>query len=69
MLIFRNLDRTALVMEVSRNEFSILNNALNEALNALDDRVFPTRMGASVEEVEQLLLEFRTARRKLRDMP
>jgi len=40
---------------MSSDEVGILNNALNEVCNALDNAEFSTRMGAELGEVQQLL--------------
>ena len=49
-------------VDVSRQELRIINNALSEALDRVDDRLFPTLMGATKEEVEVLLRDFRGVR-------
>lgn len=52
-------------LDVSRQELRIINNALSEALDRVDDRLFPTLMGATKEEVEVLLGDFRELREDL----
>jgi len=49
----------SVTLRLTRNELGILNNCLNEALEALDDDEFSVRVGASASEVEELLTEFR----------
>jgi hypothetical protein len=43
------------LVKLNIDELIILNNALNEVCHALDIREFSTRMGAQLEEVEELL--------------
>lgn len=50
------------VLRISRRELTAINNGLNEALSALDERVFQTRMGVEVEEARSLLADFRELR-------
>ncbi len=45
------------VIKFTSHEIVILNNALNEALEALPDWEFSIRMGASQKEARQLLSE------------
>ena len=45
------------IVQLSRHELVILNNALNEVCNGLDLDEFSIRMGAEIEEVEALLKE------------
>ena len=52
-------------LDVSRQELRIINNALSEGLDRVDDRLFPTLMGATKEEVEVLLGDFRELREDL----
>jgi hypothetical protein len=49
------LDST--LIRLSKEELLILNNALNEVCNALDRAEFSTRMGAELEDVEELLCQ------------
>ncbi|HOX08345.1 MAG TPA: hypothetical protein PK280_18265 [Planctomycetota bacterium] len=42
-------------VRLSQDELVIINNAINEALEALDQSEFGTRMGASVSEAQALL--------------
>jgi len=44
-------------LQFTREEVAVLGNALNEALEALDDWEIETRMGCSKEAAEQLLDE------------
>lgn len=44
-----------IMIKLSKRELLILNNALNEVCNALDLFEFQTRMGAELEEVQELL--------------
>jgi hypothetical protein len=45
---------STIVVRMSRDEMTLLNNALNEILNGLDIEEFATRVGASREEAERL---------------
>ncbi|PUA80504.1 hypothetical protein [Nocardioides currus] len=47
-----------IVLNVTRQELRMLNNALSEALDRVPDRAFPTLMGAQRDEVGALLGEF-----------
>jgi hypothetical protein len=49
------LRRDAALVRLTSEELIILNNSLNEVVNALDLSEFSTRMGVSMEEVRQLL--------------
>jgi len=42
-------------MELNRHELTIINNALNESLELLEDFEFETRMGATKQETRDLL--------------
>jgi hypothetical protein len=48
-------------LTVSRSEFSLLSNALNEVCNGIEVWEFTTRMGSSREEAEELLEIMRRA--------
>ncbi len=50
------------VILLTQDEVYILAQALNEVCNGIEVPEFSTRMGASVEEVRELLNEFITAR-------
>ena len=52
-------------LNVTRQELRMLNNALSEALDRVPDRVFPTMLGASRDEVESLLGDFRQLRQQV----
>ncbi len=49
------------LLRIKRDELLILNNALNEVCNGLDQEEFVTRMGATRREVEELLLQLASA--------
>jgi hypothetical protein len=53
----RESDEAHVVLEVSRNELILLNNALNEVCHGLDLADFTTRLGAGRDELEALLQE------------
>jgi hypothetical protein len=50
-------DRQKIVLEVSRAELTLINNALNEVSNGIhmDEDEFQTRLGGSVEDARGLL--------------
>ena len=52
-------------VEVSMQELLILNNALNEVCNGIDVPEFETRMGVSLQEVDQLLGSIRLMLKEL----
>ncbi len=52
-------------LELTEHELVIVNNALNETLNAIDDDEFDTRVGATTGEVDALLSAVRGALRSL----
>jgi len=56
------------VVRLSKNELLILNNSLNEVCNALDTPEFSTRIGAQLENVEQLLSQISFTYDTLEDM-
>lgn len=51
------LTKSEITLTLSQDELSILNNAMNESLEALasDENEFKVRMGTSVKNVEDLL--------------
>jgi len=50
-------EQEAVVLEVSRGELILINNALNEVSNGIhmDEGEFQTRLGVSVEDARRLL--------------
>jgi hypothetical protein len=44
-------------IELSRHELVMLNNSMNETLNEIDEEEFETRVGATSDEVQALLVE------------
>jgi hypothetical protein len=50
-------DREKIVLEVSRADLTLINNALNEVSNGIhiDEDEFQTRLGRSVEDARGLL--------------
>jgi hypothetical protein len=58
-------DQDKAIVEVSMQELLILNNALNEVCNGIDVPEFETRMGISLQEVDQLLGSIRLMLEKL----
>lgn len=54
-MIIRAENPNQFVIELDRDELVVLNNALNEACDAIDDREFSTRLGISREAAESLL--------------
>ena len=53
-------------ISASREEISILNNALNEVCNGIDLFEFETRMGADLERVSALLEEIHVILNRMR---
>ena len=51
----KDMNNKAALLEISLAELLVLNNALNEVCNGLDQFEFEARMGASNMEVSQLL--------------
>ena len=51
----RESDQAHVVLDLSRNEMILLNNALNEVCHGLDLPDFSTRLGAERGELESLL--------------
>lgn len=51
------INDSTLTLQFTREEVAVLGNALNEALEALDDWEIETRMGCAKEEAERLLSE------------
>jgi len=58
----REIHDGKVTVRLTSDELRILNNSMNEALERVNDRVFPTLMGADREEVAALLGEFRSLR-------
>ncbi len=56
----------AAVVSLSADELVLLNNALNETLEAVDEEEFDTRVGGSIAEVIALLGQVRSALDALR---
>jgi hypothetical protein len=51
-----NCARGYMLVELTKDELSIINNALNEVCNGIDlEREFDTRMGCTVEEARAVL--------------
>ena len=48
-------DKHGAVLKVTADELATISNALNEALEKIEAWEFPTRMGATRAEVEELL--------------
>lgn len=46
-----------ITIELSSDELVIIKNALNESFEAIEPCEFSTRMGAEIDEVENLLVE------------
>ena len=61
----REVNEERVAVHLTRDELRILNNSMNEALERVDGRVFPTLMGAGRQEVIALLAEFRGLRMQL----
>jgi uncharacterized small protein (DUF1192 family) len=57
MQLLTKTDNT-FTLQFTQEEVAVLGNALNEALEALDDWEIETRMGCHKEEAERLLSEF-----------
>lgn len=53
-----NQSQETITLRLTRDEASLLSNALNESLESLDDWEFEVRMGASKDEVAKLLAAF-----------
>ena len=51
----KNIELSSATIRLNEDELIIINNALNEVCNALDNAEFFTRMGANEQEVEGLL--------------
>lgn len=49
------------IVSVSRDEVRLINNALNEVINALDISEFSTRLGVELGEAKALLKDFASA--------
>ncbi|MCP3854758.1 MAG: hypothetical protein GY698_08495 [Actinomycetia bacterium] len=58
----RCMDENRLAIEVSVDELNMLPGGLREALEALDDWEFSTRMGVEPVQVEELAGALRAAR-------
>lgn len=58
-------DDDHLVLEISPLDLSVLQNGLNEALEALDEWEFPIRVGVDVEDARRLLADLRAGRARL----
>ena len=58
MRVLRIVGNTDATVELTQFELGVLNNALNETLEALDTEEFETRVGASPQQVQTLLQEF-----------
>jgi hypothetical protein len=57
----RQSDESHVVLDLSRNELILLNNALNEVCNGLDLPDFSTRLGAQRGELEALFRQIKAA--------
>ena len=57
----RESDQAHVVLDLSRNEMILLNNALNEVCHGLDLPDFSTRLGAERGELEALLRQINGA--------
>ncbi len=57
----RKSDESHVVLELTRNELILLNNALNEVCHGLDIPDFSTRLGAQREELQVLFRQIKEA--------
>jgi len=57
----RQSDESHVILDLSRNELILLNNALNEVCNDLDLPDFSTRLGAQQGELEALFRQIKEA--------
>lgn len=57
----QSLEKGTAVVELSRGELELVNNALNEVCHGIDLPEFSTRMGADRSEVVKLLHRVREA--------
>ncbi len=57
----RESDETHIVLDLSRNELILVNNALNEVCNDLDLPDFSTRLGAQRGEIEAMFRQIKAA--------
>ena len=51
------MEEDQVTLQLSINELSMLNNALNEVCHGIDIPEFSTRMGATMNEAKMLLTE------------
>jgi hypothetical protein len=63
----RAVSKNSVRLDIDEQELLVLKAALNEVCNALEVPEFETRMGASLQEVEQLMGELRAAIDKVRN--
>jgi hypothetical protein len=57
----RQSDPSHIVLDLTRNELILVNNALNEVCNGLDLPDFSTRLGAQRDELEALYKQIKAA--------
>ena len=56
-------DNTCMLIELTKDELEIINNALNEVCNGIDfEGEFDTRMGCTVDEARAVLAQCRSMR-------
>jgi hypothetical protein len=58
-----------ITLTLTRRELTLINNALNETREALDEDELSIRVGAPLEELEQLLQQVHAALVAMRNSP
>lgn len=62
-------DREQVVLSLSRDELLLLAGSINEAIEAVEDWEFPTRLGAEKDQARALRGELRRVISELPDAP
>ncbi|MGB3410198.1 MAG: hypothetical protein WBA45_03295 [Microthrixaceae bacterium] len=63
----RRIDQQRVRMELTESELNVLRNGLSEALEALEDWEFSTRMGVERDEARRVRDELRSAVQRMRE--
>jgi len=63
----RRIDEQRVQMDLTESELNVLRNGLSEALEALEDWEFSTRMGVARDEARQVRDALRVAVRRMEE--
>ncbi|MGB6056894.1 MAG: hypothetical protein WBF71_01415 [Microthrixaceae bacterium] len=63
----RRIDQERVQMDLTESELNVLRNGLSEALEALEDWEFSTRMGVERDEARRVRDDLRAAVQRMRE--